>query len=72
MNANKISFEKSNVNVQEKKRGYPASLSDLVNGKKIRFNKDYKGNDQLGAIEVISDSDSDSDKNSLLEKQKKK
>jgi hypothetical protein len=54
------------------KRGYPASISDLVNGKKIRFNKDYKGNDQLGAIEVVSDSDSDSDKNSLLEKQKKK
>lgn len=56
------------------KRGYPASLSDLVSGKKIRFNKDYKGNDQLGAIEVLSDSDSDndSDKNSLLEKQKKK
>lgn len=62
----------ANKKTHEKKRGYPASLSDLVSGKKIRFNKDYKGNDQLGAIEVLSDSDNDSDKNSLLEKQKKK
>lgn len=42
-----------------KKRGMTASLSDFKRGAKLRLNKDYKGNSQLGAFDVVSDTDDD-------------
>jgi len=42
-----------------KKKGVTASLSDFAKGAKLRLNKDYKGNSQLGAFDLDSDSDDD-------------
>jgi hypothetical protein len=43
----------------KKKRGVTATLKDFANGAKLRLNKDYKGNSQLGAFDLDSDSDDD-------------
>jgi hypothetical protein len=44
-----------------KKKGIAATLEDFAKGAKLRLNKEYKGNSQLGAFDVVSDSD-DEDK----------
>ena len=42
-----------------KKRGMTATLDDFKRGAKLRLNKDYKGNSQLGAFDLDTDSDDD-------------
>jgi len=53
-----------------KKKGIAATLEDFAKGAKLRLNKDYKGNSQLGAFDVVSDSDDEGDKKSTTSSSK--
>lgn len=46
-----------------KKKGIAATLEDFAKGAKLSLNKDYKGNSQLGAFDVVSDSDDEDSDN---------